>query len=183
MIATPIMLLGLLGLLIWGGLWGWRNLTAPLPTPEPVPCVMQDQEFVYRAEVIVNVYNGGYTRGLAERVASTLRDAGFNVARVTNTEEPVTNTIIRGGDHGAAPVRLVQTGFVDAETDFDERIDGTVDVLVGTDFGGYADPWQRNYTQNGQYCMPAELYNATASPSPEATGTEEPAGEESPDEE
>lgn len=187
MIATPIMLLGLLGLLIWGGLWGWRNLTAPLPTPEPVPCVMlEQQENAWPNDILISVYNGGYTRGLAERVATHLRDGGYHVQRTTNTEEAVIETLIRSAPGNSKAMELVASNFVDATLDFDERIDGTIDVLVGTDFAGYAEePWQKHPLEDQVFCKPAELYWATASPSPspEATGTEEPAGEESPDEE
>lgn len=170
MIATPIMLLGLLGLLIWGGLWGWRNLTAPIPTPEPTPCVAVDVDFVVPADVVVNVYNGGYTRGLAERVATVLRDNGFNVARVSNTDEAITQTIVRGNEERSFDaMRLAQEPFANVQRDFVDRADGTVDILVGTEFAGYRDnPSPRADTGDRTYCMPAVLLEPE-SPSPDAS--------------
>lgn len=185
LIATPILLLGLLGFLIWGGLWGWRNLTAPLPSPEPTPCVLLDQEGVWPNDVLINVYNGGYTRGLAERVATQLRDSGYHIARTTNTEETVRVTIIRGAESDQRSLDLVASNFVDSTIDYDERVDGTVDVLVGTEFGGYTEePLTHIPLEGDQVCKPMELYAATASPEPEGTeDSTEDAGEDSEEEE
>lgn len=172
MIATPILLLGLLGLLVWGGLWGWRNLTAPLPTPEPTPCVSYTTDLVVASDVYVRVLNGGYTRGLAERAASHLRDFEYNVINVGNTDEQVGVTIVRGGQESQPGMRLVQSHFLDSELEYDDRVDGTIDLLLGTQFGGYNEEHYNQVSsgEDGTICIPA-----TASPSP--TGSESPAPE------
>lgn len=177
MIATPILLLGLLGLLVWGGLWGWRNLTAPLPSPEPTPCVKRTTDIVVASDVYVRVLNGGYTRGLAERAATHLRDFDYNVFSVGNTDEQVGVTVVRGGEDSQPGMRLVQSHFLDAILEYDDRVDGTIDLLLGTQFAGYNDNHYNEVSsgEDGTACIPA-----SASPSPpqssEATPPE-PTGE------
>ena len=68
LIATPVLLLGLLGFLAWGASWGWQNLTAPAPSPPPTPCVNQSASAVTASNVSVRVFNGGFQAGLATRV-------------------------------------------------------------------------------------------------------------------
>lgn len=166
LIATPVLLLGLLAFLVWGAFWGWRNLTAPLPTPEPTPCVTVTTELVTTADVSVRVYNGGFTSGLARRQASRLEDAGFKVIRVGNTDERVSGTIVRGNEDDVPAKRLVMSYFVDAVFENDDRVDGTVDVLLGSDFGGEAPPDQQFHQvssgEGGTICVP---------PTPEPTGS------------
>lgn len=171
MIATPILLLGLLGLLIWGGLWGWRNLTAPLPSPEPTPCIKRTAEVVVASDVYVRVLNGGYTRGLAERAASHLREFEYNVFSIGNTEEQVGVTIVRGAEESQPGLRLVRSHFLDAEIEYDDRVDGTIDLLLGTQFSGYNEEnfHQVSSGEDGTICIPA-----SASPSPGAPETQSP---------
>ena len=136
LIATPIVLLGLLGLLIWGANWGWKQLTAPLPSPSPTPCIMKPAEHVRSGDTVVRVYNGGFTSGLANREAKRLSDAGFLVQRIDNTDERIRGTVIRGNKSQEAQLRLVRSQFAEPTVETDDRIDGTIDVLLGTDFKG-----------------------------------------------
>lgn len=136
MIATPVLLLALLGLLIWGASWGWRNLTAPLPSPSPTPCVTKKASVITSKMVSVRVLNGGFTSGLAGRVANHLKGQGFQVIRTTNTEERVKETIVRGNADDEAKLKLVQSHFKGAIIEHDDRVDGSVDVLVGTAYEG-----------------------------------------------
>ena len=41
-IKTPVTLLALLALVVFGGVWGFRNATAAIPARAPDPCVMTD---------------------------------------------------------------------------------------------------------------------------------------------
>ncbi|TRY17829.1 LytR family transcriptional regulator [Tessaracoccus rhinocerotis] len=175
LIATPVLLLGLLAFLVWGAFWGWRNLTAPLPTPEPTPCVTVTTDTVTVADVSVRVYNGGFTSGLARRQASRLEDLGFNVIRVGNTDERVSGTVIRGNEVNVPAKRLVMSSFTGATFENDDRVDGTVDVLLGSDFGGETDPETEQIYQvssGGSVCLPPSP-EPTDSPSPSATATTE----------
>lgn len=171
LIATPLLLLGLLGLLVWGAFWGWRNLTAPLPTPEPTPCVTVSAELVTVADVSVRVFNGGFTSGLASRVGTRLEEAGFNVIKVDNTEERVTSgVIVRTSEDNVPGVRLVSSYFQDPTIEYDDRVDGTVDVLLASEepVAGTEPLFQVSSGEDGTTCVPPD---ATMSPSPEASPT------------
>lgn len=173
MISTPVLLLGLLGLLIWGGLWGWRNLTAPLPTPEPTPCVTRPTDKLVPSDLYVRVLNGGFTRGLAERVSSTLRELGFNVIGTGNTEEDITGTIIRARRESLPGMQLVGSALQGVEVDYDDRIDGTIDVLVGSEFGGFGEaPWPDKVVDSGLWCFPPQpVESGSGTPTASANST------------
>ncbi len=136
MVATPVLLLSLLALLIWGASWGWRNLTAPLPSPSPTPCVTKSASIITSDMVSVRVLNGGFTSGLAGRVAEHLGNNGFTVLRTGNTEERVKETIVRGSTESEAKLTMLQSHFKGAIIEHDDRVDGSVDVLVGTGYEG-----------------------------------------------
>lgn len=106
LVATPVILLGLLGLLIWGALWGWRELVAPFPSPSPTPCVVQSAEAVTPAQVTVRVFNGGFTTGLATSEGQRLTEAGFKVTKVTNTDERIKGTIVRGNESDLSLIHI-----------------------------------------------------------------------------
>lgn len=175
LIATPILLLGLLGLLLWAANWGWKALTEPLPSPSPTPCVVGPAEVITPADITVRVFNGGFTSGLASRVGSQLEGAGFNVAKVDNTEERIIGTVIRANERETLQAGIVAAQFIEPVIEFDTRVDGTVDVLVGTDFKGSAPtPSATQATPtDGQVCrVPSPSPSASpspAAPSPAAT--------------
>lgn len=168
LVATPLLLLALLGLLAWGALWGWRNLTAPLPGPEPTPCVTVTTDLVTVADVSVRVYNAGFTSGLANRVSTRLEDAGFNIVRVDNTDERVTTgVVIRLNEDNLAAQRLVASYFQDPTVEFDDRVDGTVDVLLSSEepAAGETPLFQVSSGNDGTTCVP---------PQPTMTASSEP---------
>ncbi|WP_158600540.1 LytR C-terminal domain-containing protein [Tessaracoccus antarcticus] len=172
LVATPLLLLTLVGLLIWGAFWGWRNLTAPLPTPEPTPCVTVSTELVNVTQVSVRVYNAGFTSGLASRVGAKLEEVGFNVIRIENTEERVTRgVIVRTNEANKAGIRLVSSYFAAPVVEYDDRVDGTIDILLASDWGDYGDAplFQVSSGEGGTTCVPPE-----ASPSAEPTESETP---------
>ncbi len=174
LIATPLLLLGLLGLLVWGAFWGWQNLTAPLPEPEPTPCVTVSAEIVSVGDVSVRVYNAGFTSGLANRVATRLEEVGFNVIRVENTEERVTSgVIIRTSEDNQPAVRLVTSHFADATVEYDGRVDGTVDILLASEepTPGETPLSQVSSGEKGTTCVPPEAL-PSASESPEGENQE-----------
>lgn len=168
LIATPILLLGLLALLVWGATWGWKALTEPLPSPSPTPCVTTAAAVVTPVDVTLRVFNGGFTSGLANRVKTDLEKAGFVVIKVDNTEERVVGTMIRANEREAAQIQLVSSYFVEPQVDYDTRVDGTVDVLVGTDFAGMAEaPLAQVESPAGEVCrVPSPSPSVPVSPSP-----------------
>ena len=162
LIATPIILLVLLAILLWAGSWGWRQFSAPLPTPEPIPCATQPVTTVTPEDVSIKVFNGGFTRGLAGRVARTLQNAGFTILRVDNTEERVETTTVRGNIHNQAALDLAASYFPSVTIEHDERVDGTIDVLVGSGFEDFSKtPLQEITSDTGTLCVPV-----TSSPDP-----------------
>lgn len=174
LITTPLLLLGLLGLLIWGAFWGWNNLTAPLPEPEPTPCITVSTELVTVADVSVRVYNAGFTSGLANRVSSRLAEVGFNVVRVENTEERVTTgVVVRTNKENTPAIRLVTSYFADFTLDYDDRVDGTVDILLASEepAPGATPLFQVSSGEKGTTCVPpGALPSASESP---GTGEQE----------
>ncbi len=138
LIATPLLLLGLLALLAWGAFWGWQNLTAPLPGPEPTPCVTVTTTGLNVKDVSVRVYNAGFTSGLANRVKTQLDGAGFNVIKVSNTDERVIKgVVVRTNEANKAAIQLVSSYFTEVALEYDDRVDGTVDVLLASDWGAF----------------------------------------------
>lgn len=171
LIATPVILLGLLGFLGWGFMWGWRELTAPIPTTPPTPCVEMESDIVTPAMVSVRVYNGGYTTGLARRIGTFLGDSGFIVARVDDTEEQVKETEVRGSLREQPMMRLVASRFLEPKLVYDERITGDVDVVVGSGWQGFAPVEQHIYqvSSGGTVCRPPQPSDESPSPSPSPT--------------
>ena len=172
LIATPVILLALLGLLLWGANWGWKALTEPLPTPSPTPCVMQSATVVTPAQVTIRVYNGGFTTGLANRTATKLKDAGFKIAKTTNTEEMLEPTVIRGNEREKAMLELARGQFIEATIEYDQRVDGTVDVILGRSANdkNFAEaPPTEIVTDAGMVCVAA-----SKTPTPSGSGTPVP---------
>lgn len=169
---TPILLLLLVGLLFWGARWGFNNLTKPLPTPEPTPCVTQSTDMVRPADVVVRIYNGGYTAGLGERVRAHFEEAGFQTRQASNTEEAIVTTMIRTGQAQKDGAELVKSHFKDATVELDDRVDGYIDIYVGTEYSGFnEEPMGEVPASNGQWC-------AVASPSPSPSASGDNAGQE-----
>ena len=58
---TPVTLLILFGVLLYGAYWGYNNIIKPIPPLPPEPCVEQSlpQGQLKASQVVVKVYNGG----------------------------------------------------------------------------------------------------------------------------
>ena len=137
LVRTPITLLFLLGVLCYGAWWGYSNVLAPVPVAPPAPCVPQpvNQGQLRSSQVTVSVYNGGDRKGLAGDVGRALREKGFKVQRTTNTGEQIERTVIVGAGAKNPEVLLVKGFFKKSEIRVDKRVDNSVDVLVGTQYG------------------------------------------------
>jgi hypothetical protein len=96
-IKTPVTLLALLALVVFGGVWGFRNATAAIPPRAPDPCVMTDVGGKLTPQhVSVRTLNAGLRGGLAKRVSTNLRSQGFYILKVNNSEERLAKTVIVG---------------------------------------------------------------------------------------
>lgn len=163
-IRTPITLLVLLGVLLWGAWWGYRNVIRAVPPAAPNPCVTQTvaKGQLKSSQVTVSVYNGGDRVGLAGDVGRTLRGKGFKVPRTTNTQEKIQKTVIVGADAKNPEVLFVKTFFKDAVVRTDKRPDRSVDVLVGNKWAGYNKKAKTTYEINADtVCLPAQPSSTT----------------------
>jgi hypothetical protein len=147
-VRTPITLLILLGVLMWGAWWGYTNILAPVPKIPPPPCVEQTlaKGQLKASQVIIKVYNGGDRRGLAGDVGRSLRNKGFKVTLTTNTVEKISKTVIVGANAKNPEVLFVRSFFKDSVVRADKRNDGSVDVLVGNKYGGFNKDAKTTYT-------------------------------------
>lgn len=164
--ATLVLLLVLLGVGFW---WGWGQVTAPIPTKPPEPCVTQTVAGgVLKAnQVTVRVYNGGSVTGRATKIGVDLRAKGFKVPTVTNTEERIEKTVIVGADKNNPEVLLVAAFFKDVTIREDKRPDHTVDVLVGNQYGGFnANAPTTIKVPGNVVCLPKETPTPSLVPSP-----------------
>lgn len=75
------------------GMWGYSELTAPLPHTASKTCSPADQvvtKSISRAEVTISVYNAGAAAGTAGRFSTALSRLGFKVSQVGNAPDGVT---------------------------------------------------------------------------------------------
>lgn len=162
---TPVTLLALCGLLAFGAWWGYKQITAPLPGKAPVPCVTTAATELTTQQVVVRVFNGGYVTGLGEKVRKELVSYGFVSAGSSNTQERVKKTIIVAATEKAPEALLVAGFFKDAtiRADKDRAIDGKVDVLIGSEYGGTNPDAPKSIAVQGSACL-AVLPTPSAAP-------------------
>lgn len=177
MVRTPITLLILLGILSYGAWWGWSNVLAPIPPAAPEPCVSQKipEGVLTTEQVTINVFNGGDKKGLAGDVARAMRNRDFTVRQTDNTLEKVTATVIVGAAVDNPEVLLVKSFFKKAKVRADDRNDGTVDVLVGTKYGGFNKKAKREIrVESKSVCLPPGTSVSASAPTPPPTPTPTP---------
>jgi hypothetical protein len=168
-VRTPITLLILLGVLLYGAWWGYRNIIQPVPKAPPPPCVEQTvaKGQLKASQVTVKVYNGGDMRGLAGDVRRQLQRKGFKVTQSTNTVEKIQKTVIVGAGAKNPEVLFVKSFFKEAVVRADKRTDGSVDVLVGNKYGGFNKDAKTTYTvKTKTVCLPSQ----TPTPTPPIGG-------------
>lgn len=175
-LVTPVTLLALLAVLLYGAWWGYKSFTAEPPAPEPTPCVTQSATVLKSADVSVRVLNGGFTSGLAGKVSANLKAKGFKILRVGNTDERIKATVIVGKDAESPEVKLLTALFPKSEARPDGRVDGTVDVLVGSEFAGIDDKAPVEIAvPGGSVCLPASPSpSPVPSPAPSPAATTQP---------
>jgi len=157
-VRTPITLLVLLGVLLYGAWWGYKNVIQTVPVPPPDPCVTQTlgKGGLRSSQVVVKVYNGGDRKGLAADVSRALRGKGFRVSGTDNTNEKIQKTVIVGADVKNPEVLMVRTFFKDAVLRADGRADHSVDVLVGNKYAGFNKDAKTTYVVKSKtVCLPA----------------------------
>jgi hypothetical protein len=166
---TPVTLLILFGMLLYGAWWGYHNIIKPIPPLPPAPCVDQSvpDGQLKTSQVVVKVYNGGDRKGLAADVGRSLRNEGFRVILTTNTVEKIQKTVIVGAGEENPEVLFVKSFFKEANVRSDQRVDRTVDVLVGNKYRGFDKDAKTTYQVDANtVCLPSQ----TPSPTPALGG-------------
>ncbi len=115
--------------------------------PDPLPHCSEEGLMLpeSEAEVVVAVYNATVRVGLAEEVATQLRNRRFQVTTVGQTTEQLSDdavAAIRYGPLDAGKAHILRAYLRDqAVDDFDRmRSDGTVDLILGPRFVDLATP-------------------------------------------
>ncbi|MGC3954869.1 MAG: LytR C-terminal domain-containing protein [Propionicimonas sp.] len=166
-IKTPVMLLLLVAFVGYVAMWGVAQAKAPIPPRPPVPCEPLDVgDTLIPAMVQVRVFNGG-TQPMAKTTASLLRAFDFKVIKYGNTDERLENTVIVGKTENDPQVQLLTNFFKDAQVRGDGRIDGVVDVLLGTNSVRISNPKVTTVKVDGPVCLPPSTKLPT--PTPEAS--------------
>ena len=156
---TPVTMLLLIAFVVAAGNWAWKAATDPVPPRPPDPCVMvQVGPELTPEKITLRVYNGTETNGLAKRYAAILRAEGFvRVVKVANTPAPdVVKSHLVGFAKDSPEVVLASRAFKGIEIVEDGRADHSVDVVIGTEFPGWADnPTLSLAVPGGEVCLPA----------------------------
>ena len=163
-VRTPVTLLVLFGVLLYGAWWGYHNIISPIPSMPPEPCVDQSvpKGQLRASQVVIKVYNGGDRKGLAADVGRSLRNKGFRVILTTNTVEKIQQTVIVGADANNPEVLFVKSFFKGASVKPDGRVDRSVDVLVGNKYGGFNKDAAATYrVESTTVCLPSQTPSST----------------------
>jgi hypothetical protein len=184
-IATPVVLVVLLGLLAIGVWWGYKAVTAPLPKLPPPSCApVTVGPVLTPSSVQVRVLNGGTKNGLAATVAGNLHDVGFPIPKFGNKSDyGQQQTSIVGFSADSPEVVLVAGFFPDAVIAPDGRIDHSVDVIVSDGYAGFNGEAPREVPvadPNGVVCLPAASNTPTPEAAPEGEAATEEEGEAAP---
>jgi hypothetical protein len=166
-VRTPVTLLILLAVLLYGAWWGYHNIIQPVPALPPEPCVNQSvsKGVLKASQVTVKIYNGGDRKGLAADVGRSLRGKGFHVVLTANTVEKVQKTVIVGADVKDPEVLFVKTFFKDSLVRADKRADHSVDVLVGNKYAGFNKGAKNTYNaKSSTVCLPTQQSSTPAVP-------------------
>ena len=138
---TAATLTTLLVVLLAGLLWGWSQLTAPLPkAPEAKICnptTIREGEKIYPDQVVVNVLNAGRREGLAGRTMQLFVDQTFVAGSRANAPDGTKVTVaqIWADDKSNPAVRLVRSRLPKGtRVVTGNSVDVGITVVVGDEF-------------------------------------------------
>jgi hypothetical protein len=164
-VKTPLTLVGLLALVAFGGVWGWKNATAAVPPRPPEPCVATNVNGRLTPHFVsVRVLNAGFKGGLAKRASTWVRSRGFLVIKVNNSERRLAETTIIGNAATDPEVKLVAGFFKNAKVEGDGRADHVVDILLGAEFVGFNETPVSSIAVPGPVCLPKPLVSSLITP-------------------
>ena len=145
---TAVTLMVLVGILGVGLLLGMRNLTAPIPSVQPVAspsptCVPQKVnkgERLRSAQVVVSVFNAGTRAGLADETMQGLVKRGFQKGELGNGPAGAKLRFVQvwttNNNDAAARLVAAQFGPQTLIRVVKKDLGPGIDVLVGTKFRG-----------------------------------------------
>lgn len=168
-VRTPVILLLLVGLVVLGARWAWREVLEPPAVTLPDPCVAQPvtDGKLLSEQVTVEVQNSGSKRGLAGQVATALEEQRFVVADVGNADDiQARDVAVVGAAVDAPEVKLVAAQFPNAEVRAEPQrlADHRVLVVLGDEFVGMAEGAAAAIeVDTDEVCLPAL---PSVSPSP-----------------
>ena len=102
-------------------------------------------------------------------VPQRMKDAGFTVLKVDNVEERVTSPVVRGNKREEPSMTLVASYYENVTLDFDERVDGSVDLLLGSEKPEPVKKPLKEVETGGSICVAP-----TTTPSPSPSASQEP---------
>lgn len=167
-VTSTITMLVLIGVLVVGAVWGWRQLFTDLPglgTAQPSPSCTTEQvkggEKISSRQVTVSVYNGGTRSGLAGETLDQLAKRGFGKGDVGNAPADVEVRLVQVWStvQNDAEAKLVARQFgKDIGVVFsNEDLGPGVDVIVGNEFKRLAKaPRVMELDHPEKVCVPAE---------------------------
>lgn len=144
-VRTAVVLTLAVALLVGAGIAAVQALRTPAATSVPAPrvCAAVPRGQLPPGRVVVNVYNTSRRAGLAADVARQLRERGYAVAEVANDPRRQRNVrvaAIRYGAQGRAAARTLQAIVPGVALRPERRRGGTIDLLLGANFGELAAP-------------------------------------------
>jgi hypothetical protein len=116
---------------------GWVSPAAPTTVANASCNGTLSHRALTPGDVTINVYNSTPRTGLAASAASSLQEQGFNVATIDN--DPLGKTLmsvgeIRYGQSGLEGALLASKRLPGARLVLDDRMDSSVDMIVGKQF-------------------------------------------------
>ncbi|MGL5406864.1 MAG: LytR C-terminal domain-containing protein [Propionibacteriaceae bacterium] len=131
-VALITLIVVLLAMLLWGFFY---SVLPPAPRATPKTCPSPTPNTITSSAISVTVLNGGARAGTGGQVSTQLSNAGFQIKNVANTNERVTDTVIRGSAVDSPQARLVAAFFNTTNISSDNRADpNSVDVVIGSQF-------------------------------------------------
>ncbi|WP_372728999.1 LytR C-terminal domain-containing protein [Nocardioides sp.] len=167
---TAATLTALVVLLLGAVMWGWSQVTAPLPkAPETKICTdtaVREGEKIYPDQVVVNVLNAGRREGLAGRTQQLFSDQEFVAGERDNTPDDmdvdVKSAQVWAADKSDPAVRLVKSRLPKGTpvVDLDSGFELGITVVVGDEFETLR-PGKESVTvkQDTTLCIPPATAN------------------------
>lgn len=169
-LTSAVTMVVLVVMLIFGAVWGWNSLFAPLPEEPTVagepeetcaPQTIGPQSPLRTDQVRVSVYNAGSRSGLAGQTLDALVDRGFLPGDIGNAPEDLTVRKVQvwAETRNEPRARLVARQFgknVKVRVS-QEDLGAGVDVVVGDRFRNLVKaPRQIRVQDREEFCIPVE---------------------------